>query len=87
MKVLLAALFVFANLALLCSILIGGLGSQEGEGAEAGWLGQWPAVMILTFVFWAIFAAVFAGVLYRKTRRGKATSSNDYQRQDDDGLI
>lgn len=85
MKVLLAALFVFANLALLCSILIGGLGSQ-GE-AEAGWLGQWPAVMILTFVFWAIFAAVFAGVLYRKTRKGKTTSSNDYQRQGDDGLV
>lgn len=86
MKVLLAALFVFANLALLCSILIGGLALQ-GEGAEAGWLGRWPAVMILTFVFWAIFAAAFAGDLYRKTRKGKTTSSNDYQRQDDDGLI
>jgi hypothetical protein len=84
-QVLLAALFVFANLAFLCSILMGSLGF-EGAGAE-GWMVQWPAVMVLTYVLWTIFAGLFAGILYRKTRKGKTSSLDDYQRQDDDGIF
>jgi hypothetical protein len=60
----------------------------EGKEAENGWLGQFPAAMVLTFVFWILFGAIWSLILYLKIRKPKKESdSNDYQRQDDSAIV
>jgi len=62
---------------------------QEGEAAERGWLSQFPAAMVLTFVCWTIFGAAFASVLFGRIRkRNKSFVGNsDYQKYEDEGGI
>lgn len=61
---------------------------REGEAAERGWLGQFPAVLVLTFVFWTIFGIIFASILYWKIRKNKSRGRNDdYQKYEDEGGI
>ena len=87
-QILLMGLIVFANLAFVCSILVGCLGFEEENDRDGGWLNEGPADMVLTYVLWTIFAMVFSIILYLKVRRGgKSSSTNsDYRRHDGYGL-
>jgi len=66
---------------------------QEAQvDAEPKWLSRFPAVMVLTFAFWTVFAAVFALIVHGKTRKNKSgllssTNGGDYQRHDDSGAM
>jgi len=61
---------------------------REGEEAERGWLGQFPAAVVLTFVFWTVFGIAFASILYGKIRKNKSRGRNDdYQKYEDEGGI
>ena len=61
---------------------------REGEAAEQGWLGQFPATMVLTFVFWTIFGIIFASILYGKIHKNKSRGRNDdYLKYEDEGGI
>jgi heme/copper-type cytochrome/quinol oxidase subunit 2 len=70
-------------------------GDDDEAAAEQGWLGQFSSAMILTFVFWTIFALVFASILYGKIRPNNKPAllfssenrGDSYQRHTDDGGI
>ena len=67
--------------------------SREDHGEEEGGLNSFSAIMLLTFVFWTIFGAAFATIIFLTIRKSSSkaffgsASSSDYQRHDDGGII
>lgn len=59
-------LVMFANLSFLCWILLGAVAGYGGdeEAEEQGFLDSFSSVLFLTYIFWIIFAGVFATIIY-----------------------
>jgi hypothetical protein len=58
------------------------------EAEETGWLGQFPAAMVLTFAFWTVFGLFWIFIVYRKIWKPmNESSSGEYRKQDDSPAV
>lgn len=76
-RLLQIALVFFGNLSFVAWILMATSGQREGGGGDQEdgvWLSSFSAVITLTFCFWTVFSWVFAGILYDRARKRKAST-------------
>ena len=85
--VVIAALFVFANLAFILMILMQGVeGFVDADGPEMeenGFYGQLGVLMYMSYLAWLIFSVVFIFIIRRRASRANVTKieiePSDYQ--------
>lgn len=82
-KMLVVALAMFANLCLLCALLICGVGEGGAEGLGRSIAeGQFVGTMFLTFILWLAWSLWSSLALHRIAKGGRGSGSRD----DDDNM-